>query len=591
MGWPSEYQGKMPRAVPGQQPRRRRGLRRPPGAPSGPPAREAERPPDPVRGGTPSRAVTHGLLVVASGPRRAPLVEAPQSQPRHPRADARPRVRVPEFSHLVPTKVLVVAGEARRASRGSVKPLAFARGKSRDHSGARKPVVRVAGRRMLYCVTLRPLFFRDARPEQRVETLLHELYHVSPRLRRHARPVAAPRAPRAEVLAHLSPAPPPLPAALPPRGPRALRPSRTGADPRLARAPSGDTRQGAFAAALHRGAALHRHRPDADPGKHRAPAPAGDGPAERLGVSIRPVAERGGRDVRGARSAPGVEAVRAAAYAGCGAAPPLNGKRLSRARRVILLGASRVPRSRHSRRPVRHPAQARRGRDGGDLPRPVARAGGLREGGGHQADPLGFLADDPSFVQMFIAEARRRLAAQPRQRGPDLRLRHATRTPTTWRWSTCAGSSLAEDLRRARRELSVPLPADAGGADRRSRWRAGSHYAHRLTDHGQPLGLVHRDVTPHNVLLSYDGAVKLTDFGIAKASNRASTAPGMLKGKFAYMAPEQARGETGRRAHRRLRPRHRALGAAHRRPAVRRRQRRRGAPRGAGAGNRVSLRG
>jgi hypothetical protein len=103
-------------------------------------------------------------------------------------------VRVPEFAHLVPAKVLVVAGEARRGSRGSVKPLAFASGKSRDHSGARKPVVRVDGRRMLYCVTLRPLFFRDARPEQRVETLIHELYHVSQAFdgtldpsRRHAR--------------------------------------------------------------------------------------------------------------------------------------------------------------------------------------------------------------------------------------------------------------------------------------------------------------------------------------------------------------------------------------------------------------------
>lgn len=102
--------------------------------------------------------------------------------------------RSPEFAHLVPAKVLVVAGEARRASRGSVKPLTFAGGRSRDPGGARKPVVRVGGRRMLYCVTLRPLFFRQARPEQRIETLLHELYHVSPSFdgtldptRRHAR--------------------------------------------------------------------------------------------------------------------------------------------------------------------------------------------------------------------------------------------------------------------------------------------------------------------------------------------------------------------------------------------------------------------
>ncbi|MDQ3036368.1 MAG: serine/threonine protein kinase, partial [Myxococcota bacterium] len=72
---------------------------------------------------------------------------------------------------------------------------------------------------------------------------------------------------------------------------------------------------------------------------------------------------------------------------------------------------------------------------------------------------------------------------------------------------------------------------------------AGLHAAHELRDEaGQLLGVVHRDVSPQNVLLAYEGHVKLIDFGVAKAKNRESTTGGSLKGKLRYMAPEQAFG-------------------------------------------------
>jgi len=79
---------------------------------------------------------------------------------------------------------------------------------------------------------------------------------------------------------------------------------------------------------------------------------------------------------------------------------------------------------------------------------------------------------------------------------------------------------------------------------------AGLHAAHELTDDdGSLIGLVHRDVSPQNILVSVDGSVKLVDFGIAKASARLSvTRDGQLKGKIAYMAPEQTkRSEIDRR--------------------------------------------
>ncbi|MBZ4396899.1 serine/threonine-protein kinase [Myxococcus sp. AS-1-15] len=73
----------------------------------------------------------------------------------------------------------------------------------------------------------------------------------------------------------------------------------------------------------------------------------------------------------------------------------------------------------------------------------------------------------------------------------------------------------------------------------------GLHYAHSRTDDaGRPLRVVHRDISPQNILISFDGSVKLVDFGIAKAADQASlTKSGAIKGKFAYMAPEQAAGK------------------------------------------------
>jgi eukaryotic-like serine/threonine-protein kinase len=109
------------------------------------------------------------------------------------------------------------------------------------------------------------------------------------------------------------------------------------------------------------------------------------------------------------------------------------------------------------------------------------------------------------------------------------------------------GFDLATVLSRARRSQTT-LPVEMG-AYMASEVAKGLDHAHRRRDEqSRPLGIVHRDVSPQNVLLSFEGEVKVTDFGIAKARGAIGNAPEdtharKLQGKFGYMSPEQAAGE------------------------------------------------
>jgi predicted metallopeptidase len=100
--------------------------------------------------------------------------------------------RLPELAHVRPSRILVVAGEARRSSRATISP-AIGAGRAAG-SGRLRPAIRVKGREILYVITLRPLWFRASTADERVRTVLHELYHASTRFdgtlhrgRRHER--------------------------------------------------------------------------------------------------------------------------------------------------------------------------------------------------------------------------------------------------------------------------------------------------------------------------------------------------------------------------------------------------------------------
>ncbi len=105
------------------------------------------------------------------------------------------------------------------------------------------------------------------------------------------------------------------------------------------------------------------------------------------------------------------------------------------------------------------------------------------------------------------------------------------------------GKPLSAVLRKAARERKPPSPALAAYVIAQA--ASGLAYAHSLTDgDARPMGVVHRDVSPQNVLISFEGAIKMIDFGVARAYGRvAHTSPGGLKGKIDYMSPEQASAE------------------------------------------------
>jgi eukaryotic-like serine/threonine-protein kinase len=173
---------------------------------------------------------------------------------------------------------------------------------------------------------------------------------------------------------------------------------------------------------------------------------------------------------------------------------------------------------------------------------------------GHASGPSGFervavikrvlphLASEPRFAQMFLDEAR--IAAQIRH--PNVVQIHELASEGDELFIVMEyleGESVAGLLRRLIAQERKLLPEVAAHIVAEA--CSGLHAAHELLDHsGRPLGVVHRDVSPQNIFVTYDGAVKILDFGIAVAKDRVTkTETGQLKGKFEYMAPEQCLGK------------------------------------------------
>lgn len=148
------------------------------------------------------------------------------------------------------------------------------------------------------------------------------------------------------------------------------------------------------------------------------------------------------------------------------------------------------------------------------------------------------LSESEEFIQMFVDEARLVSRIAHPHVVQVLELGHVDNTHFI-AMEYVDGETLTALVRRIRVPMRICARIIADAA-------SGLHAAHELRGKdGELLGVVHRDVSPHNILLSYEGAVKVVDFGVARAKgNLHTTNVGTVKGKFAYMAPEQARLET-----------------------------------------------
>jgi len=150
------------------------------------------------------------------------------------------------------------------------------------------------------------------------------------------------------------------------------------------------------------------------------------------------------------------------------------------------------------------------------------------------------LARETRFVEMFIREGKLALLLEHRNIVRTLEIgRSEGRYFITMEY--LSGRDLTQLLRRCQEtSRRIPVPHAVFVASQVCR---GLDYAHRRTDaEGRLLNIVNRDVSPSNVRLSYDGGVKLLDFGIAQAALKFTSEIGILKGKFSYMSPEQIRG-------------------------------------------------